>query len=298
MKEKFTTYIALIFTVLFWGLSFIGTKIALTSFSPFVCIFLRFSLASCFFLFLLFKYGFPSLSAKDHKKLLLLALFQPGLYFTFETIGLTYTSASKASIILAMVPLAVMVLARLIIGEEITRKSLSGICLSVLGIIVLVLGEPGFDWSFKGSLYGDILILGAVISAAFYMVFTRDLGKTLSSMEITGFQVIYGTIIFAPLFFAKLPGIKWAAVSAQSIGGFLLYNFALTRITASKASVFINGIPVVTAVGAWIILGERLGFLQIIGGIIVLFAVFITNVSSIRKANTGKATSLSARAQR
>ena len=74
------TYIALACTVLFWGLSFIGTKIALTSFTPFVYIFLRFSLASMFFLVLLFRRGFPQLSGSDHKKLFFIALFEPGLY--------------------------------------------------------------------------------------------------------------------------------------------------------------------------------------------------------------------------
>jgi len=185
------TYIALTFTALFWGLSFIGTKIALTSFSPFVCIFLRFSLASCFFLFILAKKGSFSSGLKEHKKLFILALFQPGLYFTFETVGLTYTSASEASIILGLVPLAVMILARVLLGEEITLKNLFGISLSIIGISILVLGGPGFDWAFKGSFYGDILILGAVIAAAFYMVLARDLAKNLSALEITGFQVIF-----------------------------------------------------------------------------------------------------------
>jgi len=83
-----------------------------------------------------------------------------------------------------------------------------------------------------------------------------------------------GAIIFLSLF--------------ATIGGFLSYNFALTRTTASKASVFINGIPVVTAVGAWLILSERLSWLQIIGGIIVLSAVFITSTSNIAKNTAEK----------
>lgn len=294
------TYVALILTVLFWGFSFIGTKIALVSFSPFVCVFLRFSLASFFFLIILWRKGLLKLNIKEHKEMFILALFQPGLYFTFETIGLTYTSASEASIILGMVPLTVMLLARFLLGEKITRKNIIGIFMSVLGISILVLGAPGFNWGLGGSFFGDILIIGAVISAAFYMVYARDLGKRFSALQITGFQVIYGTIIFAPLFLIKVGEIQLSMVTSQSvgaiiflsifatIGGFLAYNFALTRTTASKAAVFINGIPVVTAVGAWIILGERLSWLQIIGGIIVLLGVFITSKSPLPKDESGK----------
>ncbi len=296
MNKNLTTYAALIITMLFWGLSFIGTKIALTSFTPLVCNFLRFSLASVFFLMVMLRSGLPKLSPEQHRKLLLTALFQPGLYFACETFGLTYTTASSASIILALVPIAVLILARFLLGEEITRNNLLGITLSVIGIIVLVLGG-GEKLSLEGSLLGDLLILGAVFSAAFYMVLARDLGKTLSSMQITGFQVIYGTIIFAPFFLYNLPDIRWSQVSIQSIAAlvflalfctitaFLAYNFALTRIEASRASVFINGIPVVTAIGAWFILGEKLTVVQMAGGALVLLAVFITSVRAKQESD-------------
>lgn len=289
MNKNFATYLALILTMLVWGLSFIGTKIALTSFNPFVCIFLRFSLAALFFLVVLFRTGIPKLTSGEHRKLLLTALFQPGLYFAFETIGLTHTTASSASIILALVPIAVLILAHFMLEEKITGYNVLGITLSVVGIVILVFGGSE-KFSLEGSLLGDLLILGAVFSAAFYMVLARDLGKTLSSMQITGFQVIYGTIIFAPFFLYNLPKVKWAQASMESyaalvflalfctIAGFLAYNFALTRIEASRASVFINGIPVVTAIGAWFILGEKLTLIQMAGGAVVLLAVFITSI--------------------
>ena len=215
---------------------------------------------------------------------------EPGLYFAFETTGLTYTTASKASIIISMVPIAVMLLARVVLKEKINAKSLFGIMLSMVGILVLVLGDPKFSMSFEGSMIGDVLILGAVISAAFYMVFARDLGKRLSSMEITSFQMFYGTILFTPLFILNAGGIQWAQVSARAVGaiiflaifatilGFLFYNYALTQIPASRAAIFLNGIPVITAIGAWIILGERLTLLQGAGGLLVLGAVMVANM--------------------
>lgn len=299
MKTSLTTYAALIATMLVWGLSFIGTKIALNSFTPFVCIFLRFGLASLFFLLVFIRQGFPQLSREHHRKLILTALFQPGLYFAFETIGLTYTTASSASIILALVPIAVLILAHFILKEAISAYSVAGIFLSVLGIVVLVLGG-NHSWSWQGYVLGNLLIVGAVFSAALYMVLARDLGKTLSSLQITGFQVLYGTALFAPFFFYYLPRVQWAQVSMQSygaivflslfctIGGFLAYNFALTRIEASRASIFINGVPVVTAVGAWFILGEKLTLLQMGGGALVLLAVFISSISTKSKNHSSQ----------
>jgi drug/metabolite transporter (DMT)-like permease len=245
-----------------------------------------------FFLILLIRSGFPKLSKSDHKKLFLTAFFEPGLYFTFETMGLTYTTASKASIIISIVPITVMLLARVVLKEKINGRSLLGILLSVIGILILVLGDPKFSISFEGSMIGDLLILGAVISSSLYIIFARDLGQRLSSLEITSFQIFYGTIFFTPAFILNAGSIKWTQVSAEAIGAiifltifatilsFLFYNFALTQIPASRAAIFINGIPVVTAIGAWIILGERLTLLQVMGGLLVLAAVMIANLSS------------------
>ncbi|HHW61755.1 MAG TPA: DMT family transporter [Syntrophomonadaceae bacterium] len=289
MNKQFSTILSLLLTVFFWGLSFIGIKFVLKSFSPFVYMFLRFFIASLFFLCILLYKGFPSLERKTHLLLFLTALFEPGLYFIFETYGLTLTTASNASIITAMVPVLVMILASLLLKETISKRSVFGIFGSFLGIIVLVLGKSGFSWTWNTSTWGDLLMFGAAVSAAMYMVLARSLSSTLSSLEITSFQMFYGTIFFLPAFLMKLPSLQWSAVTLDSIiallflalfasvAGYFLYNYALTQIPASRASVFLNGIPVVTTIAAAIILGEHLTPLQTLGAIIAITSVTIAN---------------------
>jgi len=275
--------------VVFWGLSFVATKIALETFPTFTLIFIRFSMAAFFFFLLMLSRGFPKFSGRDHARIFLTALFEPGLYFLFETIGLQYTSAPKTALIIATIPVAVLIFAFLFIGERPSVTSILGIVLSLIGISILVVGDPKFSWQLGGSLLGDLLIMGAVITAALYMVCVRNLGKEHSALDITVFQMIYGALLYAPLFFWELPVVHWSAISSRSIvalayltifatcAAFLFWNFALTKLPAGKASVFINGIPVVTAIGAWILLGETLTMLQICGGILVLTAVCLTN---------------------
>jgi len=275
--------------VVFWGLSFVATKIALETFPTFTLIFIRFSMAAFFFFLLMLSRGFPKFSGRDHARIFLTALFEPGLYFLFETIGLQYTSAPKTALIIATIPVAVLIFAFLFIGERPSVTSILGIVLSLIGISILVVGDPKFSWQLGGSLLGDLLIMGAVITAALYMVCVRNLGKEHSALDITVFQMIYGALLYAPLFFWELPAVHWSAISSRSIvalayltifatcAAFLFWNFALTKLPAGKASVFINGIPVVTAIGAWILLGETLTMLQICGGILVLTAVCLTN---------------------
>lgn len=284
------TYTALALAVIFWGLSFVATKVALQSFTPFCLIFFRFFTAAIFFGLLFWRTGFPLLTRKTLKSLMLLAAMQPGMYFTFETIGLQYTSATKTSLILTTIPVVVLVLSTLILGERLRRINLIGILLSLCGVALLVFGEKTHP-TFGGALIGDMLIFGAVLSASFYMVMTRKLGATISSLHITGMQIIFGALLFFPAFLWDLPKLNWQAVSTDSlialagltvfatVCAFLCYNYALSKVPAARASVSLNTIPLVTAFGAWVLLGESLTMLQFLGAAIVLFAVFLANQS-------------------
>jgi drug/metabolite transporter (DMT)-like permease len=290
VSARFGTYLALIGAVLFWGLSFVGTKVALRFFPPFTLVFLRFGAASFFFLVFFLRRGLPSFTRGQKWKLLLIALLEPGLYFACETMGLQLTSASKASLIIALIPIAVMILARIFLGEDISIRNGVSIALSFAGIAVLVTGDPEFTLQLGGALLGDLLILGAVIIAAFYTILVRDLGKTHSALVITSVQTFFGTLFFAPFFFLELRTVPWAALGPRpimaliylilfaTILAFLCYNHALTRIPASRVAVFINGIPVVTTLAAWPVLGERLGPVQLLGGGLVLFGVYLANM--------------------
>lgn len=287
-ENPLLTYIALLLAVLFWGLSFVATKVALQSFTPFCLIFFRFFTASFFFLFLFWRTGFQPLTKKEVYSLMLLAVMQPGLYFTFETIGLQYTSATKTSLIIATIPVVVLSLSALLLKERVRAINLLGIMLSLAGVGLLVFGSAG-QAELEGMLIGDLLVFGAVLSASAYMIMARRLGASIPSRQITGMQIIFGAILFFPAFLYDLPRFNPKAVTSEAllalvgltlfatIGAFLCYNYALTKIPAARASVCINAMPVVTACGAWLLLGESLTVVQFCGAGIVLFAVFLAN---------------------
>lgn len=287
------TYTGLLLAVIFWGFSFVATKIALETIPVFTLIFGRFFLGSLFFGLLILKTGFPRFTSGDHRLVLFTALFEPGLYFIFETTGLQYTSAPKASLIIATIPLAVLVLAALLLKEKVRRTSIIGIFISLAGIWFLITGVPDFSWDLKGAFVGDLLIFGAVLSASVYIVCAHHLGKKYTSKEITCMQTLYGTIFFTFPFIWEFPKVEWDTISFQSIGALLyltifatiaaywFYNHALTKIPAARAAVFINGIPLVTTAGAWFFLGESLTPVQAIGGILVLTAVVLNTLPDL-----------------
>jgi drug/metabolite transporter (DMT)-like permease len=221
--------------------------------------------------------------------LFLAALFQPGLYFLCETTGLQYTAASKASLIVATIPIAVLGLSIIFLKERSNWAIVLGIGLSLIGTVMLIFGDPQVSWSFDGQMLGDLLMFGAVMAMAVYTILMKNVGAGRSAVDVTGLQICYGALLFAPAFFWKVSDMQWAAVSLRSlialisltlfatIGAFLSFNYALSKMPATRAALFLNCVPVVTAIGAWLILGEWLTAVQIAGGFVVLVAVYMTN---------------------
>ncbi len=283
-------YVALVATTLLWGVSFIGTKVALTSFTPFSLIFFRFSIAAIFFLLYLSWRGFPRLTKGQHVRLAILSFFEPVLYFLFETFGLQRTTAAEASLIIALIPAFVLLLSRLFLKERIPGIAQLGIGLSIVGIALLIVGEHGLQGHTGSSIIGNLLILGAVVSASIYTLLSRSLGQEISHHVISAYQFFYGTAFFFPLFllFPKVTteGVGFSALGAllflafgATIGAFFCYNYALSKVKAATVSAFINGIPVVTAFTSWIILGETLKGLQLLGALVVVVGLTLTSIS-------------------
>ncbi len=287
MKATTKAYLALLFTVLAWGISFVATKAALADFTPFVLVFLRFAAASLVFAVLL-RGRMPKLTLRDHGRFILLATFEPVLYFIFETYGLTLTTASEASIIIAAVPLAVAIVARIALKEKLEMPTAVAIGLSIVGIVVLITGGTRGDLDLSGSVAGNLLMVGAVVAAAFYTVLARSLGKHWTARQITGLQAMYGSAMLLPFFLATAGRTDWQSISATSlgalafltffatIGAFLTYNYSLKILPAGRASIFINGIPVVATAGGWILLGERLSGIEFVGAGLVILAAYIS----------------------
>ena len=297
ISSNFTAYPALMFTVLCWGLSFVAIKIALESFSTFSLIFIRFSIAALVFLGIMLFRGFPSFTRREHLQIFCASLFQPGLYFWFETTGLQHSSASKASLIIAAIPIVVLCLASVFLKERLEMTTLLGTTLSLVGISLLIVQSGKTSSGPGNSVMGDLLILGAVFSMAFYTIIMKHAGSTRSAIEITGLQMCYGALIFAPAFLWQLPELRGTVVATRSLialagltlfatlGAFVCYNYALARLSASRTAIFLNCVPLVATLAAWKMLGERLSLLQMSGGGLILFSVYLTNAFKERHLN-------------
>jgi drug/metabolite transporter (DMT)-like permease len=285
-------YLALTATTFFWGVSFVATKLALETIHPAPLLFVRFAVAGGFLLLFLPRGSLRALSVGDHLLLFATAAFEPGLYFLFETLALQRIHAAEASLIVATIPVVVLLLSAVFLGEKNNWKVGAGIVLSLAGVAVLTLTGKGSGVGAGSSTFGYIFMFGAVFTASGYITLARNLTRRLSALLVTTMQVVYGGIFFAPGAFLTWDSSAVHNISIRSAAGlafltlfatvcaFLCYNFSLTRINAAVASIYLNGIPLVTAGAAWLILGEKLSAEQWVGGGLIILSVYIVNYHS------------------
>ena len=291
-KTPFIAFVSLLLAMLIWGSSFIALKAALIDTQPYTVIFLRMLIASMLFILFLNRFFRYKLEIKDIQYLLLLSLFEPVLYFILEVNALRFTSASQAGIVSSTMPLITAILAGLILKELITKKVVVGSLLSMVGVVILSLSAESSQ-SASNPLLGNLLELGAMVCAAGYTIVAKHLSSKFSALYITASQAFLGALFFLPFFLYEIQkhSLNISIVSILlilylgiivTVGGYGLYNFALTKIDASKAAVFINLIPIFVVVLGYFILNEKLTMLQIFAAFLIVVGVAI---SQYRKSN-------------
>jgi drug/metabolite transporter (DMT)-like permease len=290
----------------FFGLSFAATKVALRGFNPFLLATTRFVCAGLILLVIwLLRGQRERLTRADLRRLALLGLVSLTVYFAFETTGIARTTASAASILIATIPIFVSVLSAVFLRERIAAGQWAGVLVSVVGVVALVIlgGEVK-----GGSLFGNLLVLAAAFSAAVYEIMARRLfvGPAAppegavegadeaprglrSPLAVTAFQNLFGALFMAPLAVGEvlLAGVRRPTPAAGlgagylilfcSVLAYLLLNFGLSRVPASKASTFTNLTPVVAVAGAYLLLGERFTRWQAAAAVVVVAGVWLAN---------------------
>ncbi|HLO90388.1 MAG TPA: DMT family transporter [Lentimicrobium sp.] len=292
-------YLYIILSMLFWGMSFIWTRLALVEFNPISVIFFRLVLSSI----ILFSYIRISRTAEkidkaDRKWFLLLALAEPFFYFLGENFGLKYVSPAVTSAIIATIPLIAPIVAYIFLKERVDRFTVLGVLLSFFGIIYMLLNK---DLSLNASPKGIALIFMAVFSAVGYTFFIRKLANKYKAITILTLQNIIGSIYFLPVFLifdlrsllhmqpstGAILAIVQLAIFASSVA-FLLFIIVVAKLGMVKANIFTNLIPVFTAIFAYFIIGEMITWQKVIGILLVIGGILISQVPALFKVKSKK----------
>jgi drug/metabolite transporter (DMT)-like permease len=258
--------------VLFWGTSFVAVKTALDSFSPMTVSWLRMVIATVAFAPFWPRVAKPRYQRGDWKLLALTGLLMPCLYYLFESYAVRYTTSSQAGVISAIVPLLVSAGAWLFLKERVGVRAAAAIAISLGGVAVLSLGATA-GGSAPNPVLGNMLELLAMVAAAGSQLVIKHLSTRYGPWLLTGMQAAVGTVFFLPGAFMSGPSAwthatpaAWASVAylgiVVTLGAFGLYNTALAKLPASRASLSINLVPAVALLAGWIVRGESLTAVQ------------------------------------
>lgn len=280
-------HLSAVFTVIFWGTTFISTKILLVSFTPIEILCYRF-IIGFLALFIARPKGLKGKTVVQELQFAAAGLCGVTLYFLMENIALTYTAASNVSVIVSITPFFTAVFSRLYFREEkLKPQFFMGFAAAIAGI-ALISYSGSRDFSF--NLLGDILAVLGAVSWALYTVIT----KKISSY---GFDTIYATrkifsygivfmlmaALFMPLDFSfskfaepvNLFNILYLGLGASALC-FAIWNFALKTLGPIKTSVYIYLVPVITVITSVLILDEKITPLSLCGIALTLAGLFVS----------------------
>jgi len=291
--DKIWIYLAAILATLFWGFSFVWFKQAFLVYKPITVVFLRLVISS-FFLIIYIKITSKTqrIARKDFKSFLLLAFFEPFCYFMGESFGLTFVSATVAAIIIATIPLFTPFFTYFFIKEKITIYGIIGLIISFFGVLLIVIK----DYSSTSTIKGVILMFIAVFSAVSFGIIVKKLTIRYSVFTIVKWQNLLGILYFLP-FFIIFEGSHFLSVKPNlsviitivklavfcSTLAFILMIYVIKKIGLINANIFANLIPAFTAVIAFYVLKESLEIQKIIGIIIVICGLFISQIPQLIK---------------
>lgn len=287
------TYISVVLAMIFWSMTFIWFKIANEVFPPFSIVLLRLVISSVILITsALFIRQLQKVERGDWKWIFLLAFFEPFLYFIGESLGLTMISSTQAAVIIGTIPLLVPVGAYLFFNEKLSLLNIAGIIVSFTGLLIVVL-KRGF--TFNANPTGVILLFLAVFSAIGYTLMVRKLVRKYNPYSLVTYQNILGIIFFFPLVAVfeyeslisvdvtnrALISLFCLAIFGSTLA-FILYNYSIKNLGASKANIFTNIIPVLTAVFSFYILNEEMTFRKVTGIAVVLAGLLLSQLKKMK----------------
>jgi drug/metabolite transporter (DMT)-like permease len=280
---------AAVAAVLF-GASVVAVRVAVRDVPPFSLAVLRFGQGGLLLLGFLLVVA-PGLLRARWERLRLFGLLGVVLFALFPltfNIGLRFTEASRGALMLASMPIWSALLGR-IVGERLAGRQVAGVVVSVLGI-GLAFVEPGR--AFGGgarSLVGDGLLLLTGLLGALYGLIAKRVLVVDNPATVTTYAMLIGAVLLLPAALVegmvpaigRLDGQLLGLVAFLGVPGgaiaFLLWTWALSRLTPTQVAVYVNLNPVVAALLGVLLLAERRSGLFLLGFAAVVTGVLLVN---------------------
>ncbi len=298
MSGRAGIYFKLIGTAFFWGGTFVAGRMIAQQVGPYSASFIRFAMASLMLLAVVWKVekNLPKPAAGDVLPLILMGMTGVFAYNVFFFKGLQLIAAGRAALIVANNPAVIAFFSAILFKDRLTAYRGAGIFLSVTGAMVVISGGNPVKALSGGVGAGELWILGCVASWATYSLIGKKGAAHLSPLVSVCYSSIVGTAALAlPAFNEGLPEavadfgpVEWGGLVYLSLFGTVLaltwYIDGIKRIGPTKASVFINFVPVSAVLLSFLILREPVTFSLLAGLLLVSSGVYLTNARFVARS--------------
>ena len=287
----------LLVVILIWGLNFIVMKEVLHEVAPFAFNIIRLTMAAVVLLvYMLWREGWPKLTRSDFFKLLGLGVLGNTIYHMLMMSGLNLSTPEITALFVTTSPIWTTITVALLGWERIRAFGWIGVGLSFIGSVIVIISSNEGTNMHENSLLGNALALASAAVWGLYTVFSKDVLERHSPLQMTTLALCFGVLMLWPFSIGELLatdlssfsltmwlGIIYAGVF--SIGmSYVIWAYGVQQIGASQTSVFVNLVPVITFMAAFIFLSKSFVLLQILGGVVVLAGIYLTNRARVKKS--------------
>lgn len=280
----------IIIAIIIWASSFTAGKYAYQMFDPAMAIQLRFIIASLIVL-PLFLRTHRTIDKSTHNKLWAIAFLMFPIGILMQFMGLSYTSASSAVVVIGTEPMLVLLMGFFLFKEKIAWYDWLLSVVVLIGILLLVAGSQD---DAAVDLFGLLLVFLAGAGFAFSIHTSKAVMATMDNRTYTAALLVKGSILALPisLFLIKdwQPDFSWLGLLSVIYLGvgcswlaYKLWNIGLNKTPAHISGMLIALEPVVGVLIAYLFLGERMNALTAIGSLLILGSAFLSTTIPIIK---------------
>lgn len=270
--------------LLTWSSAYASIAYALASFTPGEVALARLGIASICFALLLWIKRAPLPARRDWPQLALLGVIGLTAYHVCLNYAETRIASGTASIILSLIPASTVAVSAVWLRERLSARTLIGLGIALLGVVLVVLAS-GKQVKFQPM---ALLALVSVIASGIYFVGQKPMFARNSMIGVTAFTFFAGTLGALPLGWSLPPALAvapWSHIAAlvwlgiaPTFIGYLAWNAALRRTSASQMSSFIYFSPPIAVLIGMLWLHEQPGILTAVGGVITILGVVLANM--------------------
>jgi drug/metabolite transporter (DMT)-like permease len=282
--------ILILLAIIFWGLSFIATKISLEYLGPVEIIAVR-MLLGIPVLFAVIKFKKLKIRINREDALLLIsASLILGLHFYIQAAGLIFTTATNTAWLITTIPAFIAAMSYFFLKEKLTRKMILGIIIATAGVLILVSDGNLLNLDWLRSL-GDWIILASCITWSIYTIITRNISRKYNPLVISFLLLILPACLLLLLSILSFPlshlmniPLRIAALLVF-LGVFCLglahwfWLEGLSKKGASRLGVFLYLEPLVTTIAAIPLLNERFTVFLALGAVFIVLGVYLVQIN-------------------